>query len=44
MVEPMDADFRERLDAYLAGGWESWRVVKRAQKARGLSARLLDMA
>ena len=32
VTEPMDADFRERLGAYMRGGWDEWVQVKREQR------------
>jgi len=32
VVEPLDADFRARLDAYLRGGWPAWEQVRREQR------------
>lgn len=38
VVEPMDDDFRERVDAMLSGGWPEWERVRKAQ--RGQCARV----
>ena len=32
VIEPLPDDFRERLDAFLAGGWAAWEQVKRQQR------------
>ncbi len=40
VVEPMDADFRARLNAYLSDGWPGWTEVRNSQ-GRGSAASLL---
>jgi hypothetical protein len=33
VVDGADEDFLERVAAYLDGGWDAWKVVKRRQRA-----------